>query len=85
MIRLSIITYNWHANNSEIKDVPWKSEKVLPQSYHFNDGFDGENSREDHVEDLEHVRHFFRLLVVLNRHGYHIQDDEEEDKYFKPV
>ena len=57
----------------------------MPQSYYFNNGFNGEDSCEGHVEDLENKRHFLGLLVVLYCHGDHVHDDEEEDKYFEPV
>lgn len=63
----------------KVKDVPADGEEVAAESKDLHDAFSGEDDDESQVDIVENVLHSRRLLVRLQHHGDHVQDDEHHD------
>ena len=74
-----ILTKNGENNNDEIEDIPCFSQVMPSHANDFDQGLQGEDSGEDDVHDVEGICVGLRLLVVLLRHGDHVQEDEDDN------
>lgn len=76
---LSIPTNNRQEDHYKVKDVPADGEKVAAESEDLNNAFSGEDDNESQVDMVEDGLHLRRMLIRLQHHGDHVQDDEHHD------
>lgn len=76
---VSILTNNRQDDYYKVKDVPADGEEVAAESKDLNEAFSGEDDNESQVDIVENELHSRRLLIRLEHHGDHVQDDEHHD------
>ena len=60
----------------KVEDVPRLGEVVLPQRKYLEDALSGKDDDESHVQVVEGEVPHIRLAVVIERHGPHVERDE---------
>jgi len=71
------ITENGDNDDDEVEDVPRLAEVVPAQADELDDAFEGEDGDEDGVDVLQNVGQPLRLVVVLDRHRRHVQQNHQ--------
>lgn len=56
---------------------------MVAQGENFHQTLAGEYHNEYHVQVIQHVAERCSLLVVVERHGQHVQTDEQHDNHVK--
>ena len=64
-------------DDGEVEDVPRLSEVVPAQADQLDDALDGEDADEDAVDVVQDVGQPLRLVVVLDRHRRHVEQDHQ--------
>jgi len=72
-------------DDNEVEDIPRLLEVVPAQSDQLHDAFDREDTDERQVHKLERVVERLGHLVVLERHGDHVEQNDRHDAAFKPL
>ena len=70
-----MLTGNREYHNNKVEDIHAVFEVLQPhgrQPYHC---FNSEDAGEHVVQVVESQLHFFRLVVVLDHHGQHVEQD----------
>lgn len=74
-----LLTHNGENYHHKVEDVPRHGEEITTQGNDLDQAFGGEDHDEDQVDLVEDGLHALRLLVGLNHHGHHVDDDEHHD------
>lgn len=75
------VTHDGQDHDDKVEDVPGLLEVVLPESKDLEDALGGEDDNEAHVEVVQRKAPHDGLLVVVQGHRQHVQEDEEHDDH----
>ena len=75
------LTANREHHDDKVEHVPRLGEVVLPQREYLEDALGGEDDDEAHVEVVEGEVPHVGLAVVVERHGPHVERDEDHDDH----
>ena len=64
-------------DDDEVEDVPRLSEVIPAQSDELDEAFEREDGDEDSVDVMKYVGQLLRLIVMLNRHRSHVQQNHQ--------
>ena len=79
----SLRTEDGGDDDDEVKNVPRLLEVVEPQTHQLHEALAGEDADKDVVDEQENPFELFRLVIVFNRHGHHVEEDDEHDEDVK--
>lgn len=69
---------DYHDGVEDVKSVVDVSVATFAEQ--FKNHLGREDEREDHVRDLDGLREFDGLIVVLDAHGQRVEEDGQEDE-----
>ena len=72
-------------DEDEVEDVPAGGEVHEAEADDLDAALQGEDCREERVADLEGEGDDPRLVVVLDAHAHHVQENQHEDGDLEPA
>lgn len=70
-------------NNNEIKDIPDGTKVVYSQSNDFHNCLQCEDHNEHAIHYTQAILYRFSLLVMIDSHSNHVQEDKQHNAHFK--